>query len=131
MKKPFPTIDEYIDAFPPDVRSVLEKIRRTIQKAAPGSTEAISYGMPTFKLNGRNLVHFAAWKSHIGFYPQPSGTAAFRKELAPYKAAKGSVQFPLDRPLPFELLGKMVAFRVEEEQRKSKSLKGGKSYGRS
>ena len=118
MSERYRTIDEYINTFPEDVRSVLGKMRRAISKAAPGAVEAISYQMPTFKLNGKNLVHFAAWKDHIGFYPLPSGTAAFQKELAPYKKSKGSVQFPLDRPIPYDLVAKIVEFRVRESSPK-------------
>jgi len=118
MKKRFMTMDEYIKTFPPDIQRILKKMRQTIQKAAPGAVEAISYQMPTFKLNGKNLVHFAAWKNHIGFYPQPSGTEAFQKELSPYNAAKGSVQFPLDQPIPFGLVERMVKFRVKESREK-------------
>jgi uncharacterized protein YdhG (YjbR/CyaY superfamily) len=108
------TIDEYKRGFPKDVQLILEKVRQTIRKAAPGAAEAISYQMPTFKLNGKNLVHFAAWKSHIGFYPTPSGTEKFKKELSRYKGAKGSVQFPLDKPIPYDLIKRIVRFRVEE-----------------
>ncbi|MDD5037702.1 MAG: DUF1801 domain-containing protein [Dehalococcoidales bacterium] len=118
MKKQFSTIDEYIKTFPEDIQSILEKMRQTIREAAPGAIEAISYQMPTFKLNGKNLVHFAAWAKHIGFYPTPSGTEAFQKELSPYKAAKGSVQFPLDKPMPFDLVEKIVIFRVKETLKK-------------
>ena len=107
------TIDEYIANFPPDIQEILKKIRETIRAAAPGAEEAISYQMPTFKLNG-NLVHFAAFKNHIGFYPTPSGTAKFQKEIAGYKAAKGSIQFPLDEPIPYDLITKIVKFRVKE-----------------
>ncbi|MDD4859693.1 MAG: VOC family protein, partial [Dehalococcoidales bacterium] len=114
MKTQYKTIDEYISTFPDDVRPVLEQMRQTIRKAAPQAVEAISYQMPTFKLNGENLVHFAAWKNHIGFYPTPSGTKAFQKELSPYKAAKGSAQFPLSEPIPFDLVEKIVTFRVKE-----------------
>jgi len=125
MKPRFETIDDYIRTFPPDVRARLEGMRQTIRKAAPGATEAISYQMPTFKLDGKNLVHFAAWKDHIGFYPTPSGTSAFAKELAPYGSAKGSVRFPMDKPLPLGLVARMVRFRVRE------SLEGKTSiYGR-
>ena len=109
------TIDEYIAGFPPDVREILEQVRRAIRQAAPDAQEAITYRMPTFVLNG-NLVHFAAYRSHLGFYPTPSGITAFRKELARYKSAKGSVQFPLDQPMPLKLIRKIVAFRVEEAQ---------------
>jgi uncharacterized protein YdhG (YjbR/CyaY superfamily) len=89
-------------------------VRAVIKKEAPEASEAISYGMPTFKLDGKNLVHFAGWKSHIGFYPTPSGTEAFKTEIAGYKAAKGSIQFPLSAPMPLELIRKIVAFRVKE-----------------
>src|ERR1700704_6046319 len=96
-KKQFRTIDEYIETFPKDVQPILEKIRQTIRKAAPEAVETISYQMPTFKLNGKNLVYFAAWKNHIGFYAMPSGTEAFKKELSPYQGAKGSVRFPIEK----------------------------------
>jgi uncharacterized protein YdhG (YjbR/CyaY superfamily) len=108
------SIDDYIKTFPPDVQAVLEKLRQTIKSAAPEATEAISYQMPTFKLRGKNLVHFAAWKSHVGFYPTPSGTATFNRELEPYKVSKGSARFPLDKPIPYSLVSKIVAFRVKE-----------------
>lgn len=108
------TITQYITLFPPDVQRVLQRMRKTIQEAAPKAVEAISYQMPTFKLNGKNLVHFAAWKKHIGFYPTPSGTATFQKELSKYNGAKGSVQFPLDQPMPYGLVKKIVRFRVKE-----------------
>jgi uncharacterized protein YdhG (YjbR/CyaY superfamily) len=101
-KNQFETIDEYIKTFPEDVQVILEKIRQTIRKAAPEAVETISYQMPTFKLNGRNLVYFAAWKNHIGFYPMPSGTETFKNELSPYKGAKGSVRFPLEKPIPYD-----------------------------
>jgi uncharacterized protein YdhG (YjbR/CyaY superfamily) len=113
-KNEFRTIDEYIETFPKDVQSTLRKLRQTIRKAAPGAVEAINYQMPTFKLNGRNLVHFAAYKNHIGFYPTPSGILAFEKELSPYRAAKGSVQFPIDEPVPYDLVKRIVAVRVKE-----------------
>ena len=107
------TIDEYIAGFPPDVQAILEKIRRTIRKAAPDAEETIKYRMPTFTLKG-NLVYFAAFKRHIGFYPVPTGIAKFKKELSVYKGAKGSVQFPLDQPMPYDLISKIVKFRVKE-----------------
>jgi uncharacterized protein YdhG (YjbR/CyaY superfamily) len=113
-KKQFKTIDEYIRIFPKDIQSILEKIRQIIRKAAPGAVEAISYQIPTFKLNDENLVHFAAFKNHIGFYPAPSSIEAFKKELSQYKGAKGSVQFPLDKPIPYDLLEKIVMFRTNE-----------------
>ena len=107
-------MDEYIKTFPKDVQSILEKMRQTIREAAPEAVETISYQMPTFKLNGKNLVHFAAWKNHIGFYPTSSGTEAFKKELSRYKAAKGSVQFPIEKPIPYDLVKKIVIFRMKE-----------------
>ena len=112
------TIDEYIAGFPPDVQEVLQKIRMTIHQAAPEAQEKISYQMPTFYLNG-NLVHFAAFKEHIGFYPVPTGIEKFKKELSVYKQGKGSVQFPLNQPMPYELITKIVKFRVKENQAKA------------
>ena len=116
------TIDAYIAGFPEDVQAILQQIRRTIHETAPEATEAISYGMPTFKLHG-NLVHFGAFKSHIGFYPVPSGMEAFKDELAGYKQGKGSVQFPLNKPMPLDLIRRMVEFRVQES--KGKAANGG------
>jgi uncharacterized protein YdhG (YjbR/CyaY superfamily) len=113
-QKKFETIDEYIKTFPNDVQGILEKIRQTIRLAAPEAVETISYQMPAFKLNGRNLVYFAAWKNHIGFYPMPSGTEAFKKELSLYKGAKGSVRFPIKKPIPFDLVKKIVNYRIKE-----------------
>jgi len=107
------SIDEYIADFPQPVRDILEKIRLTIRRAAPDAEETIKYRMPTFTLKG-NLVHFAAFKKHIGFYPTPTGTEKFQKELSVYKGAKGSVQFPLDKPIPYRLISKIVKFRVKE-----------------
>jgi uncharacterized protein YdhG (YjbR/CyaY superfamily) len=112
-------IDDYIAGFPKDVQQLLEEVRVAIRKAAPAAEETISYAIPTFKLNG-NLVHFAAFKNHIGFYPAASGIQAFKKELSAYEGAKGSVQFPLDQPLPLALIGKIVKFRVGENLSKSK-----------
>lgn len=112
-RKKFESIDDYIRDFPPDVQKILENIRATIHETAPGAQEAISYGIPTFRLHG-NLVHFAAFKNHIGFYPTASGIEEFEKELAPYKHAKGSVQFPIDKPIPYDLIRKMVQYRAEE-----------------
>ncbi|MBP7057109.1 DUF1801 domain-containing protein [Candidatus Gracilibacteria bacterium] len=111
----FTNIDEYIHNFPVPVQQLLQMMRRTIQAAAPQAVEAIAYMMPTFKLNGKNLVHFAGYEHHIGFYPIPSGMAAFKKELAPYKQGKGSVQFPLSEPIPYDLVRKIVLFRVKEQ----------------
>jgi uncharacterized protein YdhG (YjbR/CyaY superfamily) len=116
-KEQLKTIDGYIKTFPEDIQSILEKMRQTIRKAAPEAVEAISYQIPTFKLNG-NLVHFAAFKKHIGFYPTSSGIEAFKKELSPYKGARGSVQFPIDKPIPYDLVKKIVIFRVKENLKK-------------
>lgn len=113
-------IDEYIAIFPKEVQDILQNLRATIHKAAPDATEAISYQMPTFKLNG-NLVHFAAYKNHIGFYPTASGIEAFKEEIKVYKNAKGSVQFPINEPLPFNLITRIVAFRVSENQKNAKT----------
>jgi uncharacterized protein YdhG (YjbR/CyaY superfamily) len=126
-KEQFRTMDEYIKTFPMDVQAVLEKMRQIIREAAPGAQEAISYRMPTFKLNGKNLVHFAAFQHHIGFYPIPSGIVAFEKELSPYKRGKGSVQFPLDKPIPYDLVKKIVEYRVKETLEREKA---GKKHGK-
>jgi uncharacterized protein YdhG (YjbR/CyaY superfamily) len=113
-KNQFKNIDEYIETFPEDVQIILEKMRQTIKKAAPEAEEGISYQMHTFKLNGKNLVHFAAFKNHIGFYPIPSGIEAFKEELSLYKQGKGSVQFPMDKPIPYDLVKKIVDYRAKE-----------------
>ncbi|MBE0633331.1 DUF1801 domain-containing protein [Candidatus Bathyarchaeota archaeon] len=118
MNQPIETIEEYIITFPDDVQKILEKMRQIVRKAAPEASEAISYRMPTFKLNGKNLVHFAAFKNHIGFYPIPSGIEAFREELSPYKQGKGSVQFPLDKSIPYDLVEEIVKYRVKENNAK-------------
>lgn len=116
------SIDAYISSFPDDVQNLLNQMRETIKGAAPEAEEKISYQMPTFFLKG-NLVHFAAHKKHIGFYPTPSAVQAFEKELSAYQIAKGSVQFPFDKPLPLELIAEMVRFRVSEtlKQQQAKS----------
>lgn len=125
-RRRFKTMDEYINTFPEDVRATLNKLRQTIREAAPEAEETISYQMPTFRLNG-NLVHFAAFENHIGFYPTPTGIEAFEKELSTYKGAKGSVQFPIDQPLPLELIRKIVEYRVKENmERKLKRNSGSK-----
>jgi uncharacterized protein YdhG (YjbR/CyaY superfamily) len=111
-------IDEYIAGFPAGVREILEKIRITIREAAPHAEEKISYQIPTFALKG-NLVHFAAFKNHIGFYPGASAIEKFRQELSAYKGAKGSVQFPLGQPVPLDLISRMVKFRIEENLQKA------------
>lgn len=105
------TIDEYIAQFPDDVQEILSQIRAVVREAAPQATEKISYQMPTFHLDG-NLVHFAAYPHHIGFYPTPAGIEAFKDELSGYKSSKGAVQFPLDRPIPYDLISRIVKFRV-------------------
>ena len=106
-------IDDYIATFPKDTQTVLKKLRATIRKAAPKAEETINYQIPTFTLQG-NLVHFAAFKNHIGFYPTPSGIEKFKEELSVYEGAKGSVKFPLDKPMPYALVTKIVKFRVKE-----------------
>jgi uncharacterized protein YdhG (YjbR/CyaY superfamily) len=116
------TIDDYIAGFSPDVQEKLQQVRDTIRKAAPDAGETIKYQLPTFVLNG-NLVHFGAFKTHIGFYPTPSGINKFKKELSAYQGAKGSVQFPLDKPIPLALISKIVKFRVKESQQKTAAKK--------
>lgn len=118
----YQSIDEYIASFPDDVQAILQQIRTTIQQAAPGAEETISYQMPTFKLHG-NLIHFAGYKQHIGLYPTPSGIEQFKEELANYKGAKGSVQFPLDQPMPLDLIRRITEFRIEENQAKAAAKK--------
>ena len=120
----FGSIDAYIATFPEDIRALLQALRATIRAAAPEAEEKISYQMPTFFLRG-NLVHFAAFKQHIGFYPTPSGIEAFKPELSAYQVSKGAVRFPIDRPLPMELISKIVRFRVAEnlDQAAAKSAK--------
>jgi uncharacterized protein YdhG (YjbR/CyaY superfamily) len=118
MKAAVNNIDEYIATFPQDIQKLLNQMRATITKAAPKAEEAIKYAIPTFILNG-NLVHFAAFKNHIGFYPAPAGIEAFKKEVAPYEAGKGSLQFPLDKPLPLSLVTKIVKYRVAQNLEKS------------
>jgi len=121
-KRTFQTIDEYIEGFPPETRDLLQKLHSVIRDAAPQASETISYQMPTFRLNG-NLVHFAAFQNHIGFYPTPSGIEKFQAQLSSYKNAKGSVQFPITKPLPYDLIAEIVKFRVEENLLKTKSKK--------
>jgi uncharacterized protein YdhG (YjbR/CyaY superfamily) len=110
-------IDNYIAAFPPETQVLLNEIRGIIRSAAPEATEKINYAMPTFDLKG-NLVHFAGYKNHIGFYPAPSGITAFQEEISKFKNSKGAVQFPLDKPLPHELITQIVKFRVHENLEK-------------
>jgi uncharacterized protein YdhG (YjbR/CyaY superfamily) len=112
------TIDEYIAGFPPDIQEILEKIRETVRKAAPNAEETIKYRMPTFTLKG-NLVYFAGFKEHIGFYPVPSGIEAFKKDLSVYKQGRGSVQFPFNKPIPYGLISRIVKFRVKENVKRA------------
>ena|SRR2546427_8579530 len=118
--KKFKTIDEYIESFPENVQSVLEKLRATVQEAAAEAVESISYGMPTFKLNGQRLAYFSAWKSHFGLYSIPRGNESFRKELSPYEGGKGSLRFPLEKPIPYDLVKRIVMFRMKEIQDEKK-----------
>lgn len=121
-KSGFTSIDEYIATFPAEIQKILQEIRALIKAAAPEAKEKISYQMPTFDLNG-NLVHFAAFKNHIGFYPTPSGIEAFKEELSGYAGAKGSVQFPIDQPMPLDLMRRIVEYRVAENMKKAKKKK--------
>lgn len=116
------SIDQYISGFPEQVQTTLSELRSSIKLVAPQAIEKISYQMPTFYLNG-NLVHFAAFKHHIGFYPAPSGITAFQQELSKYKTSKGAIQFPIDKPLPLELVKKIVEFRVKENSMKKSGNK--------
>ena len=115
-------IDEYIAGFPPDIQTTLQQIRATIRAAAPDAEEKISYQMPTFFLYG-NLMHFAAFKNHIGFYPAPTGIERFQEKLAAYKGGKGSVQFPLEAPMPLGLIGEIVKYRVQENLARAQAKK--------
>ena len=119
-RKGFNSIDEYIMTFPKDVREILQGLWKAIKKAAPDAEETISYGIPTFVLQG-NLVHFAAYKKHIGFYPTPSGIREFKKELSRYRTARGTVQFPIDKPLPLDLVKRIVKFRAAENKKRQAS----------
>jgi uncharacterized protein YdhG (YjbR/CyaY superfamily) len=125
-KQKFQTIDEYIKTFPKDIQKILESVRQTIKSVAPEAEEAISYQIPTFKLNG-NLVHFAAYKNHIGFYPGSEAINVFKKEIASYKSSKGAIQFPIDKPMPLSLIKRIVMHRVKEfsvsKKKKNKSKK--------
>jgi uncharacterized protein YdhG (YjbR/CyaY superfamily) len=119
-KSSIASIDEYIAGFPEEIQEKLQKLRAVIRETAPEATEKISYQMPTFYLHG-NLVHFAAFKHHIGFYPAPSGIEAFQKDLAAYKGSKGAIQFPIDQPLPFDLIRRIVLYRVAENTKLAES----------
>ena len=118
-------IDEYIASFSPEIQSILEKIRSTIREAAPEAEEKISYQMPTFALMG-NLVHFAAFKKHIGLYPPVKGDEKLKAEIAPYKGEKGNLKFPLDEPIPYALISRIVKFRVKEQLERAESKRGKK-----
>jgi uncharacterized protein YdhG (YjbR/CyaY superfamily) len=118
------TIDAYIAGFPANVQKILQEFRQVIKQAAPEAEEAISYGIPTFKLKG-NLVHFGGFKNHIGFYPAPRGLEKFKEELSEYAGSKGTVQFPLDKPMPYDLIRRIVAFRIEDNLERA-ALKGKK-----
>jgi uncharacterized protein YdhG (YjbR/CyaY superfamily) len=122
-KASFTSIDEYIATFPEDIQKILQEVRAIIRAAAPDAKEKISYQMPTFDLKG-NLVHFAAFKNHIGFYPTPSGTEAFKDEIARYQGAKGSIRFPLDEPMPLDLITRIVKMRVTENLKKAEMRSG-------
>lgn len=114
MRMQFESIDDYISSFPEPVQILLQKMRRAIHEAAPDATEAISYGIPTLKLRGKNLVHFAAFRDHMSFFPTASGIEAFESELSDYGTSRGTVRFPLDEPIPYDLVRRIVAFRVRE-----------------
>lgn len=117
MADTFATIDDYISSFPEDVQIILEGVRRTIRKAAPGAGETISYQIPTLTLNGRDLVYFAAWKHHIGLYPIPTADEALEQELAPYRATKATLRFPLRSPIPYDLIERLVALLVSSRSK--------------
>lgn len=119
-KTDFKTIDEYISTFPQEVQTILHKIRQTVQQVVPEAEEKISYRMPTFNLNGSYLIYFAAWKHHISLYPVPSNTKDFQDELAVYLSGKGTVKFPLKKPVPYDLVRKIVEHRLREHQEKEK-----------
>ena len=120
MKTTFKNVDEYIKAFPQHVQKILEQVRATIKQKAPEAVESISYGMPGYKTQGKPLVYFAGYEKHIGFYATPTGHEEFAKELSKYKQGKGSVQFPLDKPIPLDLIASIVEFRVQENEAKKK-----------
>lgn len=115
----FTSIDKYIGTFPKDIQKILEEVRATIKAVAPDAEETISYQIPAFKLNGMYIAHFSAWKNHIGMYPIPSGSEAFNKELSKYKAAKSSLNFPIDKPMPLKLISKIVKLRIADNLEKA------------
>ena len=122
-KAAFSSIDEYIATFPEDIRKTLEELRVTIKAAAPEAGEKISYGIPTFTLNGKYLIYFAGWKNHISIYPIPTGTEAFNKQISKYVEGKGTLKFPVDKPLPLKLITKMVKLNVAESRKRSDKKK--------
>jgi uncharacterized protein YdhG (YjbR/CyaY superfamily) len=116
----FTSMDEYIASFPQETQKVLEEVRATIKAVAPDAKEKISYQIPTFELNGRNLIHFAGWKKHVSLYPVPAGDEAFEKKISKYVAGKGTLKFPLDKPLPMKLISKIVEYRVADNLKNTK-----------
>ncbi len=119
-KKRFTTMEEYISSFPEEIQAVLEHVRQAIHHAAPEAAETMSYGIPTFNLHGKHLVFFAGWKRHLSLYPLPAGDEAFQQELAHYKRAKGSIQFPLDKPIPYDFVEQIVTFLMRESPEKER-----------
>jgi uncharacterized protein YdhG (YjbR/CyaY superfamily) len=118
-KSSFASMDDYIATFPEDVQNILKQVRSTIKAAAPKAEETISYEIPTFKLNGKYLIYFAGWKNHISIYPIPAGDAAFRKEVEPYVSGKGTLKFPLDKPIPYQLITQMVKLQIADNLEKT------------
>ena len=121
MRDEVTTLDEYIASFPPDIQEKLQDIRAVIRKSVPDAEEAFRYGMPTFRLDGHNLVHFAAFKDHLSFFPTASGVETFREELSSYKLSKGTIRFPPDKPVPLDLVERIARFRAEEMRKKKKA----------
>lgn len=122
-KVAFKSMDEYIGTFPEDVQKILEELRRTIKAAAPEAEETISYNIPTFKMNGRYLIYFAGWKNHISLYPIPIGSEAFNKQISKYAEGKGTLKFPIDKPLPWKLITKIVKLKLSENQKRTDKKK--------
>ncbi len=118
-KKQFATIDDYISSFPPEVQDVLQRVRQTIDRAAPQASETISYNMPTFDLNGEHLVFFAGWKDYVSVYPLPAGDAAFQERIAPYRKERSTARFPLGKPIPYDLVEQLATFRLNEQMAKT------------
>ena len=118
-KVTFKSIDQYIGTFPEDMQKILEELRATIKAAAPEAEETISYNIPTFKMNGRYLIYFAGWKNHISLYPIPVGSEAFNKQVAKYAEGKGTLKFPLDKPLPLKLITKIVKLKLDENEKRT------------